>query len=97
MPSGPKRDRFHRLGVGDDGEDDLGLLGDRARRVGPEHALFLQKNGLVARPIPAGDFVSGLHQARHDQLPHGAQADKSEFHRETPAHKIALQYPRIRR
>ena len=36
--------------------------------------------GLVARPVPAGDGVPGIHQAGHDQLSHRAEPDESDVH-----------------
>ena len=36
--------------------------------------------GLVARAVPAGDAVSGRHQARDDQRAHGAKADEADLH-----------------
>ena len=42
--------------------------------------LGAQSLGLVARAVPAGDGVSGRHQARHDESAHRAQTYKSEIH-----------------
>ena len=60
-----------------------------ARGVGRErHAGGDQRLGLVPRPVPAGDLVSGRHQPGHDQCAHGAKADKSDVHVALPANSV---------
>ena len=72
-----QRHGAHRRRIGDDGKNDLGFFRHRARGVGQAHAGLDQRLGLVARPVPAGHFMSRRHQPRHDELAHGAEPDKS--------------------
>src|SRR5262249_46325211 len=77
---GPERNGAHRGRVGDDGKDDLGCLRQRTWAVRPAHAGGDQLIRLVARAIPAGDAMAGVDEPPHDQLAHGAEADKPEVH-----------------
>ena len=78
---GAERHGFDRRRIGDDRKHDLGgFAPPRAACRAQRHAGGDQRLGLVARPVPAGDGVSGGHQPRHDQRAHRAEPDKSEIH-----------------
>ena len=75
-----ERDGLHGRAVGHDRERDVGGRRDGGRRVGRLHALLDEGRRALARAIPARNRVTGCDQARHDDLAHGAEADKSDVH-----------------
>ena len=74
-----ERHGAHRLGVGDDGET-ISASAAAARGVGAQRMPASISGAALSASGSSRSCVSGRQQARHDELPHGAQSEKAQIH-----------------
>ena len=74
-------DGFHIGGIAHDAEDDVGLLGNGAGRVGPARALVQQRGGLAFCPVVDSQRIAGLLQMRRHGMAHDARTDPADAKR----------------
>ena len=72
------------------GEDHVGLLGERARRVGPDRAGGEVRRGGILPQVVDDELVAGLLQIGRHAGAHGAEPDKSDLHVSSPLTAVPL-------
>ena len=83
-PLSPERDRLDLRRAGQRGEDDLALLGERLRAVGPDRAGGHVLLGGGPADVVDDELVAGLLQVGRHAGAHRAEPDETDFHVMSP-------------